>query len=349
MKKDKYFTRKLDFIFVISIFLILSFTIILLLSVMMFLYRTGRIGLRSPLGLILFLVFMSIIIGTFFSRHVGKNFIKTIESISEASIEISKGNFDVVLKENHYIEELKTMSQNFNIMAHELRQIDAISQDFVNNISHEFKTPVSAIEGYATLLQNNKIPQEDLKLYTERIIFNTKRLTSLVNNILELSKLEHQDISIKKESFDMDEQIREVILSLEPNWSENDIHFNLELDPVSYYGSESLFYLVWENLIHNAIKFSYKQGNIDIALYKEDDKVYFKIKDEGIGIQKSIQDKIFKQFYQEETSHTTQGNGLGLSLVDRVISIHQGTIELKSDTNSGTEFTINLPINKGDF
>ena len=347
MKKKTKFNIKLNLIFVISVFFLLSFTILLLFSIIYFMYRTGRFAFRTPLALILFITFFSIVFGTLLSRYASKRFIHAIESISDASKEVAKGNFNVYLDEEQYISEIKTMSQNFNKMVLELNQLDSISQNFVNSVSHEFKTPVSAIEGYATLLQNKNLNKEEINVYTERILYNSARLTSLVTNVLELSKLDHQDISIQKHTFSLDEQIREVILSLESYWVDKNIKLCLDLKHVNYYGSENLFYIVWENLISNVIKFSYLNGTIYVDLYQEEEMVTVKIKDEGIGIKKENQSKIFDRFYQEEKSQTIQGNGLGLSLVKRVIDLHEGSIQVQSEPKKGTEFIIKLK-NKGD-
>lgn len=262
--------------------------------------------------------------------------------ISDATKEVAKGNFDVRLNEVHMVEEIEVMSKNFNIMTQELSKIDTLSHEFINNISHEFKTPVSAIEGYATLIQNSQLDEETRKEYRNRILYNTKRLTTLTTNILELSRLEHQNLASQRHVFQLDEQIREVILSFESRWLEKDLDILIDLDDVTYYGAEYMLVHVWENLISNAIKFVEPKGLIDIRLRKDGDTIIFNIKDNGIGIEKENQERIFQRFFQEESSHSTPGNGLGLSLVSKIVHLEGGEITLKSKKDLGTEINIKL-------
>lgn len=343
MKKPNRFIGKLSLILSLYIFIIMVFTLLAITSAIMFLYHMDIITLRTPFIYLIFIASAGIIIATILSKYISKNFIQSIETISEASQEVAKGNFNVVLPENHYIEEIKTMTQNFNKMIRELGKNEIQSMQFINNVSHEFKTPVSAIEGYATLLQNNKLDDAKRKDYAQRIMHSTKRLSSLTTDILVLSRLNHKEDTIIGDPFELDEQIREVILSLESQWSTKNIDLLPELEPLTYCGNEQLLILVWENLLTNAIKFVDKKGLIDVKLYEDESSVIFTIKDNGIGITPQAQAHVFEEFYQEDTSHTTPGNGLGLSLVHKIIALHKGSIAMYSQKDEGTEITIRLP------
>ena len=337
--KNNRVSRRLDIIFSIVVFVIMTFTMSVLGFIMMFFHKLNLFTTRTPLY-ILSIVLVSMVIGILFSKYISRSFIRSIEKISAATIEISQGNFDIQLDEKHMIEEIGIMSHNFNLMAKELRKIDTLSHEFINNISHEFKTPVSAIEGYASLIQNPTISKDTKDKYAKRIVYNTKRLTTLTTNILELSKLDNTNLETKKTLFQLDEQIREVILSLETQWKDKNINLLVDLDDVMYLGNESLTVLVWENLISNAIKFVGEEGLIEVKLKLERDDIVVSVEDNGEGIADTH--RIFEKFYQEERSHTTPGNGLGLALVHKIVTLESGLIEVESKKNMGSKFIVRL-------
>ncbi len=337
-------TRRLDIIFSITVFVVMMFTMLVLGFIIMFFHQLSLFQTRTPLYIIS-IVLVSIVIGILFSKYISRSFIQAIEKISEATIQVSEGNFEIHLEEENMIEEIEIMSRHFNLMVKELQKIDTLSHEFINNISHEFKTPVSAIEGYASLLQNPNLDKDKRDKYTKRIVYNTKRLTTLTSNILELSKLDNDKLKTKKTKFQLDEQIREVILSLETQWEEKNIDLLVDLEDVMYLGNENLIVLVWENLISNAIKFVELNGLIDIKLLTDSEHIIVTVEDDGEGIKNT--DRIFERFYQEERAHSTPGNGLGLALVHKIVTLENGTIQVESQKNLGTRFTIKLK--KGDL
>ena len=227
-------------------------------------------------------------------------------------------------------------------MTKELRATQILQMDFVSNVSHEFKTPINAIEGYTMLLQGEELSNEQNE-YVEKILFNTQRLSCLVGNILLLSKLENQNIPMKKTKYRLDEQIRQAILSLESKWTQKEIGFQVEMEAVKYVGNEGLFMHVWINLLDNAIKFSPNQGIITMFLKQEKDQVKFILEDEGPGIDEEIKNRIFDKFYQADGSHKAEGNGLGLALVKRIIDSAGGTIEAQNREYGGCRFVVQLP------
>jgi signal transduction histidine kinase len=235
------------------------------------------------------------------------------------------------------------MYESFNIMTEELSATEILQTDFVSNVSHEFKTPINAIEGYATLLQDETLSEEEEREYVEKILLNTKRLSDLVGNILLLSKVDNQAIPASRATYSLDEQIRRAILYLEPKWEKKNILFDVELDTVDYYGNESLMLHIWTNILYNAIKFSPEGGEVRVRLYEKDGNVVFSVSDQGAGIDENAKKHIFDKFYQSETSHKGEGNGLGLALVKRITDLAGGTVTAENLSLGGCRFEVIFP------
>lgn len=335
---------KASIILSLLIFLTLSITIILMLVVTLFLVHLGFIDTGNWKISIVVLGSLSIFIGTLISMVISKNQIKTVISISNATKEVIKGNFDIELDENIRAAEINTMVCNFNKMIKELKNTELFRNDFIENVSHEFKTPLSAIEGYATLLQKKDLSRDKQIEYTKKILFNTKRLSSLTGNILLLSRLENQETEIQKETFSLDEQLREIILLFEQQWTNKNLELDVELDSIDYFGNKELLSQVWQNIIGNAIKFVSDNGKIWVLLSKENQRVKVMIVDNGMGMSSEVIQRIYEKFYQGDESHSTSGNGLGLALSKRIIDLHNGEIIVSSKEGKGTTFTIFLPI-----
>lgn len=350
MKKKKKYNSRLWIYFALIVFSIMLSTALIMTFVAYFLFQMGHLNKHNtnPLLPVTSLLFMSVIIGTSISLFVAKKILKPITNFSNATDEVAKGNFDIRIDEESPIEEIRDLSKNFNMMAHELSSIETLRNDFIVNVSHEFKTPIATIEGYATLLQDNNLSDTEHKEYSEMIIYSARQLNTLSSNILSLSKLENQEIILEKELYRLDEQIRQAIMMLEPDWGSKDLIFNINLIKTEYFGNESLLMQVWINLIGNAIKFTSHGGSIHIDLSEKDSYLIFEISDTGIGIDDSIINHIFDKFYQGDTTRKTDGNGLGLALVKRIIDLSDGSITVKSKVKEGTTFIIKLPIGR-DF
>lgn len=280
---------------------------------------------------------ISIIIGSILFLIVGKMIVRPIRKLTKATERVAVGDFNIDL-ENHRQDELGTLISSFNTMAKELKTIEILRNDFISDISHEFKTPLTSIEGYTKLLKD--CDNEERDEYIDIITSETKRLSILATNILTLNKIENT--SIYMEEFSMDEQIRKAILLLENKWYEKDIELVIDLETIRYKGNQNLMYQVWLNLIDNAIKFSPKGHIVEIKLYKKQDKVIFFIKDNGIGIPKEKENRIFEKFYKDDKSRNTEGNGLGLSIVKKIVDMHQGRIYLDFEIDHGTKLIIEL-------
>lgn len=338
------FSLKIAFILSIIIFTTMSFTIILMGLAAVFLIKYGIIDKNNWKFGIIILGFVSILVGTLVSRIISRNQIKTVVDISNATKEVIKGNFDITLDENIRATEIRTMIQNFNVMIKELGNTELFRNDFIENVSHEFKTPLSAIEGYATLLQKKDISEKKQIEYTNKILFNTKRLSSLAGNILLLSRLENQENEIKREKYSLDEQIREIILLLETEWTNKNIDLDIDLESIDYYGNRELLAQVWLNILGNAIKFVETNGTIRVLLYNSKNSVTVSVEDNGMGMSPEVMQRIYEKFYQGDRSHSTSGNGLGLALVKRIVDLHQGNIQVSSEEREGTVFLVELSV-----
>ena len=288
------------------------------------------------------LIIIALLVGIFATNALTRWFIKPIKQIGSAMEKISEGDFSIRLETKSNSKEIKEIFSGFNMMAKELSSTEILQSDFVSNVSHEFKTPINAIEGYSMLLQNDENITEEQKEYIEKIIFNTQRLSSLTGSVLLLSKLENQSIVSNKTKFDLDEQIRKSLLILEGQWEKKNIEFDIEMDDTDFIGNESLLHHIWDNLLSNAIKFSDEGGEIKIRLKNYSDQIIFTISDQGPGIDEEAQKHIFDKFYQADSSHKQEGNGLGLALVKKIIDLENGDISVKNNDDKGCTFTVIL-------
>lgn len=285
---------------------------------------------------------ISTIIATIISGISSKQILQPIMALSKATEEVAKGDFTVRLNiPKDY--EFGLLTKNFNKMVQELSSIETLRSDFVSNVSHEIKTPLASIQGFAKLIQDKNFNENEKIEFAEIIISESSRLSKLASNILKLSKLENQDIITEKVEFALDEQIRCAILIMEPEWSEKRIDLDIDLDRVNIIENEDLLQQVWLNIIGNAIKFTNEGGTIGIKLMDLKNNIVVKISDNGIGMNEETQRHIFEKFYQGDKSHLTKGNGLGLALVKRIIYLCGGKIKVKSTPKYGTTFTIELP------
>ena len=285
---------------------------------------------------------IALFVGIFLTNVLTKWFILPIKTIGSAMEKIADGDFSVRIDTKSSSNEIKEIFSGFNMMAQELESTEIVQSDFVSNVSHEFKTPISAIEGYSMLLQNDDNLTDEQKEYVEKIIFNTQRLSSLTGSILLLSKLENKSIVSNRTQFDLDEQIRKSLLALEGEWEKKEIEFDIEMDDTDFIGNESLLHHIWDNLISNAIKFSDQGGEIEIRLKNYDDRIIFTVSDRGPGIDEEAQKHIFDKFYQADSSHKQEGNGLGLALAKKIIDLEGGMINVQNNAQGGCTFKVTL-------
>ena len=291
---------------------------------------------------VVWLILASTVLRIAVSTLMAKFFFDPILKLRSAMGRVTCGDFDVQLNTDHVFPEIRQINQDFNAMTKELSSTEILKTEFISNVSHEFKTPINAIEGYATLLQGAE--PEEQETYIRKILFNTHRLSKLVGNILLLSKVDNQGIRIHVNTYRLDEQIRQCLLALEPRWTEAENEFEVDLESIEYTGNENILIHVWNNLLENAIKYGPQGGLITMKLRKRANTIAFTIDDQGPGIPEEALPHIFDRFYQADSSRKAEGNGLGLALVKQILSVSGGTISAENLPERGTRFTVQLEI-----
>ncbi len=276
-------------------------------------------------------------------QNISRKIVNPIKKITDATKKVASGDFTIEL-ETKRNDEIGELTHNFNKMVKELNSIECLQKDFINNVSHEIKTPISSIQGFAKLLEADDLSKEERKEYAEIIKEESDRLLYLSTNILKLAKLENQERIMNKTKFNIAEQIRRTISVLEPKWKEKNIKFNVSLKEQEFWGEKDLMYQVWMNIIENSIKFSKQDGQIDVKMKTNQDSIIVEIKDYGIGMEEEEAKKIFDRFYQIDKSHTKPGAGLGMTIAKRIVELSGGKIEVTSKLNESTTFIVTLPI-----
>lgn len=271
---------------------------------------------------------------------------RAAKQIKEAASRLVKGDFSArvePIKSIFVDDNLKEISKCFNKMAEELSGVETIRTDFISNVSHEMKTPLSVMQNYATLLQSPDLPEKKRIEYAKSIAQGSKKLADMMTNILKLNRLENQKIYPKTSRYNLGEQLCECIINYETVWEQKNIELEADIAEEIYVdGDEELLTLVWNNLLSNAFKFTDEGGKVTVILEADEEHVIVKIKDTGCGISSDVGARIFEKFYQADTARATAGNGLGLALVKRVIDILKGDIEVSSVVGEGTTFTVKL-------
>ena len=310
-----------------------------------FLYHDGQVELGGALA---FVYTVCILIAVSMVVMIRMVFIHPLQRNIEAMKKLANGDFTVRVNhaEHGYVpREMVEFEQSFNKAAEELGGTEILRKDFINNFSHEFKTPIVSIQGFAKQLKKENLSEEKKQEYIDIIISESKRLTNLSSNILMLSKLENQQIITDKTSFSLDEQIRNCILLLEKQWTAKDISFDIDMQEIQYTTNAEMLSQVWVNIIGNAIKFSPEGSSIRVKLFKEGDVITAEITDRGIGMDQQTISHIFERFYQGDRAHASEGNGLGLPLVKRIVELCNGNIRVESQYGKGTNFIVTLPQN----
>lgn len=327
------------------VFATIAIMFVLVSLVWMMLFQAGVVVIdpRDRHLPVLIYFFGSFLLGAVLAIYVGRLIIRPVQGIGDAFDALSRGDFDVRVPEKGEVPEIREMAQKFNAMTHDLSHMETLRSDFVANVSHEFKTPLAAIEGYAALLQNRSLSDEKREYYTEKILDNSRKLSVLCSDILMLSKLENQEIVSGCGEFRLDEQLRRCVLLLEEKWTEKELSFDMELPRTMYSGNEALLERVWSNILDNAVKHSPHGGCIHIGIEKAEGAIAVTIADEGEGMSEEVQKHIFEKFYQGDRSRKAEGNGLGLALVKRIVELCRGEVSVRSEPDCGARFTVTLP------
>lgn len=279
----------------------------------------------------------------FLSRYAARH----VTTLANGIQEVANGDFEVRL-DGRLAGPFAEVYDNFNKMGDELRQVQILRDDFLNSYSHEFKTPITSIQGFANLLLETNVTEEERGRYLRIIADETARLAELANNTILLSKLDSQHIVPDKRLFSLDEQLKQCSIILASEWSGKNITFIGEMDEVRYYGNAHILQHLWLNLIHNAIKYTPANGEISVRLFEHGDSVTVTVSDTGCGMTPEVVARIFDRYYQADPCKTRHGLGLGLSIVKRIVDLCDGEIEVKSRVNEGSTFIVRLP-NGGPF
>lgn len=287
------------------------------------------------------LAFLAVVIGAVVAAVFSRIPLKPLRKIAEAADRLAAGDFSarINLKMGGELQELNT---SFNNMANELEQSQMLRSDFINNFSHEFKTPITSIRGFAKMIRQHSLSREETDEYLDIIIAESDRLVDLSANVLNLSKVENQTILTNSARFNLSEQMRRVIVLLENRWEEKNLFINLNCAEVYIDGNEEMLKQVWINLIDNAIKFADTNSEINITIQQRAEYVSVTVADRGEIIKPEISGRIFDKFYQGDTSHGVKGNGLGLAVAAKIVELHKGSIDVVRSDEEQTAFEVRL-------
>lgn len=271
--------------------------------------------------------------------------VRPIKKLTKATKRIAAGDFNVKLNIKQ-TGELGTLARSFEEMMHDLQQLEKMRREFVTNVSHEVQSPLTSISGYALALKQVDLADHERSRYLDIIIAEAKRMSKMSDSLLKLSLLEAQSQQLRLSTLSLDEQIRRVIVALQPQWSARSIHFELNLKAIRLTADHDLLNQVWTNIIGNSIKFSRDGGMIDVSIKQDAKNAIVRISDTGIGISLEDQKRIFERFFKADRSHSRKygGSGMGLAIVKQIVSLHQGDIRVESEPGEGTTFIVTLPI-----
>lgn len=342
-----------------------NFPLTILLTVIVFIILTVAIGLAAlivyilvtlgvfggtaeeiELGAVLAIMsLISLFIGSTTTILLGKFPLKPINKLVDGMKSLASGKFDTRIEYRGSIANHPTFSEitkSFNTLAEELGKTEMLRSDFINNFSHEFKTPIVSISGFAKLLLRGNLSEEQREQYLKAIDEESMRLSYMATNVLNMTKIENQAILTDISSFNLSEQIRSAVLILEGKWSKRDIEFQLDFDEYTVMANEELLKEVWINLIDNAIKFSPRGEKVKVDITDMNEKIRVSISNIGKGIPQHKLEKIWGKFYQADESHHREGNGIGLAIVKRIVELHKGEAFVSSKDGI-TTFTVDIP------
>ncbi len=267
-----------------------------------------------------------------------------IRELTLATREIARGNYNVTVEVNDRVEEIQELQRNFNLMAAELRSNEYLRKDFISNVSHQLKTPLSILSGYASLLEEGGLTQAEAAEYSAVVAREAQRLVGLIDDMLRLSRIDHREIRPRSDVFALGESLRRAVVRLQPRWSRAGLEVDADIPDMDCTGDEELLSQVWSNLLENAIKFTPAGGRIEVSLRREGDRAEIRVSDTGPGMDEETLSRAFEQFYQGDTPHRGEGSGLGLPLCRRIVELHGGTIAAESRPGEGSQFLVSLPV-----
>ncbi len=284
----------------------------------------------------------ALLLGTFMAALAGKRFLRPIRELSKATKAIAKGNFNVRVSVPKNME-MGELVNNFNRMTRDLGSTETLQKDFINNVSHEFKTPLASISGFAKLMQSDDLDDEQRREYAGIIAEESERLARLSASILQLTRLDNASSMTGITEYSLDEQLRRTIVLLASQWEPKHIEMTVEVDDITISGNKELLGEVWMNLLTNAIRFTPDHGRITVRATELLDDIQVEVEDDGCGMSAEVKARVFERFYQGDSSRSNEGNGLGLALVKRVVELSGGSVTVESSPGSGSTFRVRLP------
>ena len=336
---DKQTSRKVAEYISIQIFISIIASFLSLLLIMFVL--NGNVMswnvIRTSLGIIIPMAVLLGIIGAILSKHLYNQTIDLANALERAV----NGDFHAKL-DNRHSGTMAKAYENFNKLEEQLKKTSKIQDDFVNTYSHEFKTPITSIKGFAEMLLEENLNEEEKKKYLQIILEESERLTHLANTSILYTKLNSKEIVEDKEEYYLDEQIRQCVIIMQPDLKNKNIDLECNLKKVQYYNNYNMMQEVWINLINNAIKYTNEGGKINISLDEINNNIIVTVQDNGIGMSKEQVEHIFEKYYQVDKSKHNLGLGIGLAIVCRVIELVDGKIEVESELNKGSKFIVTL-------
>lgn len=342
-KFNKIYRRMFGLVAVVLALLLMLAVFIVFLLLRDSVFSVDSLSEHTALVVLIIVVCLLIIsqgLTMFWLRRISK----PSADISSVLARVAQGDFDVRVDTSGFKNEMLHLGNEINRMIEELGSIEVMRSDFVSNVSHEFRAPLSSIQGCVTLLSSPNISQEQQDEYFALLKEATRQLSSLVDNVLKLSRLESQNMPAQPKRFSLDEQLRRSVLLFEQQWSQKELELELELPECSYAGNEELLGQVWTNLIGNAVKFTGQGGKIGVRLEDKDPGyVAVTVYDTGEGMTEEVKKHIFEKFYQGDSSHRASGNGLGLALVKSICQLTGSRISVESEPGKGSAFTVKLP------
>ena len=334
---------KLSSLFSITIFIIMLAAAFLTFLGIQLLIHFQILDIDYPMLPIFFFDLISILVGTIAASFISKNLLKPLHAIIDATEKITEGDYSTRLPfEDIQIQEFEQLGEKFNHMAEELGSVEMLRNDFINNFSHEFKTPIVSIAGFAKLLKRGKLSEEQKQEYLTVIEEESLRLADMATNVLNLTKVENQTILTDVTVFNLSEQLRTCVLLLERKWMKKEIEFSMDFVEHSIEANEELLKQIWLNLLDNAVKFSPQGGLVEISIKADTQSVRVSIMNQGDEIPEESQKRIFAKFYQADESHATEGNGIGLAVVKCITELHGGSVSVHSE-NHWNLFAVELP------
>ena len=337
--KTRQIFNRITLTIVLGLFLLLLATMALTTAIMPFIASWWSVSEDNVIVFGVTILAVSIVIGVGFSFAYSAFMLKATKPYLEALQKIADCDFSVRIKDSVLFSGFG-VAENFNEMANRLESVETLRDDFVSNFSHEFKTPIASISGFATLLKNPNLSQKDREEYLNVIIDESNRLVSLAESVLLLSRLDSQPIV--KENFLLDEQLRRCMLLFEKSCNVKKIELTADLQEISLCSERKLLSQVWVNLLSNAVKFTPSGGKVEVSARKQDGTITVSVKDSGCGMDEETLKNIFSKFYQGDKSHATEGNGLGLAVVRKICLLLNLQIEVHSQPNQGSVFIVKM-------